>query len=1115
MPDFHDRLANLSPAKRRLLEQQLQQANQGQKSQPIIARRDSAEPAPLSFGQQRQWFLQQLEPENTGYNKTEALTLTGSLNVPALQKAIEALVARHEILRTTYHQQGDMTVQMINEPTAVALPLIDLTDLDNLEQKAKIRAYISEARKQPFNLSQDLMFRHTLFRLAEDRHVFFRVMHHIASDKWSVGVLNRELSALYAAFSANQLPNLPSLSIQYVDYAIWQRDWFQGEKSAHLLDYWQKQLADAPMQQQLRLDYPRPAKQSHRGAVISIRLSKDQTQALKKLGQQHNATLFMTLLAAFDLLLYRYHHQADIVVGVPIAGRTIAETEGLIGLFINTLAFRTTLSGNPSFATLLERVRHTALEAYAHQDLPFEKLVETIKPPRIPGQTPIFQVMFDYLNTPSQALRLTSLDISPFTRKEETSIYDLTLLVSEAPTGALNIAFEYSTDIFKPETVNQMLSHYQTILDQVLQDSSQPIDTLPILSSQARQQLLFGWHKPPLAGLKSQRLHHLFEAQASSHSNLVAVDNGQQTITYGDLNQQANRLAHHLQVAGLKSGGIVALCLPSSINFIIGVLAALKAGGSYLPLDPTYPPARLAFMLTDSQAMICLTERNLRTHLPANSARIIDLDQMESTLTQYPTSPPTNNIQPTDPAYVIYTSGSTGTPKGAVIPHRAVVNFVTWAQDYYALGPGDRVLQFASIGFDTAIEEIFPTLASGATLVITADPLAGSFDTILQTITQAAITVLDLPTAFWHTWVAESAQIQTPIPATLRLVIVGGEKALLADYAAWCNYASPQIRWVNTYGPTETTVVALAFEPNGIADAAALFDMPIGQAITNMQAYILDPSLNPVPLGVSGELYLGGLGLASGYLNNTVLTKQAFINHTFSGTDSGPQRLYKTGDLVYRLPDGNIAYSGRRDRQIKRRGYRIEPDEIEVVMRRHPRVDTAIIKAQQIDQGEWHLTAYLVPKKNETVSIIDIRHHCEQWLPAFMQPAHILFLDNVPLTVNGKVDFSALPAPDSGQVVSQRQTPPPESDLERMLADMWCALLLCDGISRTDNFFDLGGHSLMATQLISRIKTAFDLDLPLRALFDNPTLAGLAWVIEDALLTEIESLSQVEVADLL
>ena len=912
---------------------------------------------PLSFAQQRLWFLDQLEPGSPFYNIPQAIRMSGAFNLQALHKSLEAIVARHESLRTTFKMADGSAVQVVAPTLNVALPMTDLSELPEVEREAEARRLATEEAQQPFDLARGPLIRASLLRLQAEEYVLLLNMHHIISDGWSMGVFVRELTALYEAFSQSQPSPLPELPIQYADFAVWQREWLADGVLERQLSYWKEQLTGAPAVLELPTDRPRPAVQSYRGAHRSIALSRESTEKLKELSQREGATLFMTLLAAFQVLLMRYTSQEDIVVGSPIAGRTRAETENLIGFFINTLVLRADLSGDPTFRELLGRVREVTFGAYEHQDVPFEKLVEELQPERSLSRNPLFQVMFSLLNTPQRNLELSGLTMRPLTADSGTTQFDVALTIIEGEKGLWG-SLGYSMDLFDAATVTRMVGHFQTLLEGIAADPDQRLSALPILTEAERQQLLMEWNDTQADYPRGQCIHELFEAQVEHTPDAVAVVFEGKQLSYRELNRRANLLAHHLQKLGVGPEGRVGIMVERSLEMVVGLLGILKAGGAYVPLDPAYPHERLSFMLEDAQAPVLLTQEQLARNLPPHEATVVRLDADWEMIARGSAGNPVSGVEAENLAYVIYTSGSTGKPKGVMIPHRALVSHCTAAAEYYALQSNDRVLQFASISFDVAAEEIFPYWLSGATVVLRPDEVATSITNFLRFVEQERLSVVDLPAAFWHQWVSELTESEAPLPSTLRLVIVGNEKVLPERLATWQKIIGDRVRWINAYGPTEATITTTTYEPTGWREEQSN-SVPIGRPLANKQVYILDRHLQLVPIGIPGELYIGGDTLARGYLNRPELTSERFIAHRFGA--EAEARLYQTGDVARYLADGNIEFLGRHDHQVKVRGFRIELGEIEALLSKHPGVRETVVTAREDVNGDRRLVAYVVP----------------------------------------------------------------------------------------------------------------------------------------------------------
>lgn len=1070
----------------------LNQANLVSTSQPqTIPPASRAGNLPLSFAQQRLWFLDQMEPGNPLYNLPGAVRLKGSLNVAALEESFNEIVRRHETLRTTFETVEGQPVQIITPTLRLALPVLDWQQLSKDEREAEILRWADQEAQQPFDLANGPLLRITLVRLNEADHVALLTMHHIVSDAWSTDVLVQELSTLYAAFSTGQPSPLPELPIQYADFAAWQRQWLQGEVLDTQLSYWQKQLSGIPVLQ-LPTDRPRPRVQTFRGARRSFSLATHLTQALKALSQKEKVTLFMTLLAAFKTLLYRYTSQVDILVGSPIANRNRMETEGLIGFFVNTLVLRTDLSGNPPFRELLRRVRQVTWDAYEHQDLPFEKLVEELQPERDLSYSPLFQVKF-MLEAPKVDLRLPGLTLSFMDSENSTAKLDLSLDMHETASGLMGV-FEYNTDLFDGTTIDRMVEHFRHLLSAIVNHPEQRLSEFPLLTAAERHQLLVEWNHTQIHYAKDQCFHQLFEAQVQRTPHAVAVVFQDEQLTYEDLNRRANQLAHHLQKQGVKPDVIVGLCVERSLEMVIGLLGILKAGGAYLPLDPTYPPERLAFMLLDSQVPILLTTQMV-AKLPEHRAQVICLDTDWTTISQESQQNPNSGVTVENLAYLIYTSGSTGRPKGALVAHEGLSNLTEDKIRTCKVQPDSRILQFFSLSFDASIPELVMALGSGAALHLgkPEDLLPGS--ALMTLLREQAITHITLPPS------ALAVLPTAELPA-LQMVLVGGEAPSPELIDRWSNGRL----FINAYGPTETTVNASMVECGNNGQT-----LPTVRPAANKQVYILDQHLQPVPIGVPGELHIGGVGLARGYLNHPEKTAQAFIPNPFSHEPGS--RLYKTGDLACYLGDGHIKLLGRLDHQLKIRGFRIEPGEIEALLTQHPGVRESVVIAREDQPGDKKLVAYVVPDPSHILTIGDLRHFIAGKLPKYMIPAAFVTLDALPLNPNGKVDRFALPVPDTARPELAEAFVAPRTPTEEILAEIFAQVLEVEQVGVHDNFFELGGHSLLATQLVAQLLKTFEVEVTVVDLFDVPTVAGLAERMEKMQTLEQLSRPPVEIAD--
>ena len=1073
---------------------------------------------PASFAQQRLWFIDQLVPGNAFYNVTTALRLTGSLNEAALEQAFNEIGRRHEALRTTFRIVEEQVVQAIAPATpTLVIPVntLDLRELPTDEREIEARRIVSQESQRPFDLSTGSLLRVILLQLDKSEYILLLNLHHIVADDWSIGVLIRELGVLYTAMSSNQPSPLPALPLQYADFAHWQREWLQGEALETQLAYWRQQLDDISVLN-LPTDRPKPAIESYRGATQFLELPKRLSEALEMLSQQEGVTLFMTLLAAFQTLLYRYTQQDDIAVGSPIANRNRSEIEGLIGFFVNSLVLRTDLSSNPTFRELLGRVKEVTLGAYAHQDVPFEKLVEELHPERRLSHHPLFQVVFGFQNAPMESLDLPGLVLSSLDTEIKTTRFDLEFHLWESSEGFRSIYGEhwehsegirgvvvYSSDLFDEATISRMLGHFQSLLEGIVANPEQRLADLPLLSEAEQHQLLVEWNNTQADYPKDLCIHQLFEAQVELTPNSIAVIFEDKQLTYQELNSRSNQLAHHLRKLGVGPEVLVGICVERSVEMIVGLLGILKAGGAYLPLDPSYPSERLSFMLEDAQVSVLLTQEKLVERLPdaipspqldgaIQNPKVVCLDNDWEAIAQESEENLSSGVTSDRLAYVIYTSGSTGKPKGVTVPHKAV-NRLVCNTNYIEFAPTDKVAQVSNISFDAATFEIWGTLLHGAQLVgISREVTLSPHDLALQ-LRQEGISVLFLTTALFQ----QVARLVPQAFDSLRYLIFGGE-VVDPRWVQKILKKRSQEQLLHVYGPTEGTTFSSFYRVQDVPEDAT--SIPIGRPITNTQIYLLDRKLQPVPIGVSGELYIGGDGLAQGYLNRPELNALAFIPNPFS-QESGA-RLYKTGDLARYCPDGNIEFLGRIDDQVKIRGFRIELGEIEAVLSQHPLVAETVVIVQEDIPGDKQLVAYIVPNQEQaaTAEAQDVtpllRQFLKEKLPGYMVPSAYVVLNSLPLTPNGKVDRRALPAADTERDDIKEDYVAPRTPVEEVLVEIWAKVLGRQQVSIYDNFFELGGHSLLATQLTSRIRDAFQVELPLRSLFETPTAAGLAKYIE-------------------
>ena len=1077
----------LSEKKRALLAKLLREAGVEAVTQPRIVPRPRTNSDRLSFAQLRLWFLDQFEPGSSFYNIEAAVRLTGQLDVAALERSLAEVIRRHESLRTTFSVVNGEPVQAVMPSLETDLPFIDLSVSPGEDHEIEARRLAIEESARPFDLATGPIIRGLLLRLSAREHVAVLTIHHIACDAWSVEILVKEISALYDAFSQGQPSPLAELPVQYIDYARWQREWLRGEVLDKELAYWRDQLKEAGTLE-LPTDRPRPAAQTFVGEIRRFELPAEVGVEVNALGRQTGTTAFMTVLAAFKALLARYTNQTDILVGTPVANRSQAETEGLIGFFLNTLVLRTDFSGDPTFAELLGRVRETALGAYAHQEVPFEKLVEELQPRRDMSHSPFFQVMFVLENVAQWNSRgtqiLSGVTISPFPLGRTTSKFDLTLTIRESMDD-WSCLIEYNTDLFDAPTIDRLFTHFQTLLEAAVAQPELRVSELPLLSAAERQQLLVEWNDTEVTGFEHACVHEIFEKQARCTPDACAVFFEGVRLSYAELNARANQLAHHLRRHGVGPESVVGICVDRSVEMAVSVLATLKAGGAYLPLDPTYPRERLQLILEDAVVEVLLTNEGIRDVLPSHRAKVICLDSDAEAFAGESTLNPRASVARENPAYVVYTSGSTGRPKGICMPHRVLVNLIEW--DRASVPAAAGTLQFASFSFDVSFLEMFSTWGTGGTLFIVSDELRMDIEGLAHFISEQRIEKVTLPVVVLQQ-LAEGYSARPQILSSLRTVISTGEQLRITPPVVQLFKALRGCRLHNLYGPSETHgVTALV-----TSDAPDTWPAQpsIGRPIFNTQIYVLDAHLQPVPLGVIGELYIGGDSLARGYLDRPALTAEKFVPDPFH-TRAG-SRLYRTGDLARYLPNGNIEFLGRMDHQVKIRGFRVELGEIESVLGQHSSVLEAVVLARAEAGGEQRLVAYLVCEPGYESSHSEWRRYLAERLPEYMIPAHFITMEKLPLTANGKLDRRALPAPEQSRPKLEAAYEPPRNATEEVVVGVWAEVLKVERIGVNDNFFDLGGHSLSATGVIFRLREALRIDLPLRALFESPTPRGLA-----------------------
>lgn len=1137
MDDASNRIAGLSPEKRALLLKRLHQRRADASRQTAIPRRGTLDSYPLSFAQQRMWFLNQWEPDSPFYNISSAVRLPGSLDIPVLERSFNEIIRRHEVLRSRFVTVNGLPVQQVEPELILSIPFIDLENLSQDDQEKRIQHLATIEAQKPFDISTAPLIRICLLKLTPTEHVLLLTMHHIVSDGGSLGIFIHEVIAIYTAFLTGQPSPLSELPIQYADFADWQRNWFQGDALVAQLDYWKKQLEGAPPSLDIPLDRTRPAVQTFKGAHQNFSLSPAVSAGLKAISQSAEATMFMTLMAAFQVLLYRYSGQEDFCVGTPIANRTRPELAGLIGLFVNTLVIRADLSNDPTFKDYLLRVRETCLEAFTHLDLPLERLVDELKITRDLSRTPLFQVMFTLQETPA-GLSGFDLDlqtssnnntagdsvgkggISYIDSDSGTSKFDLTLFVEIGPHG-LTGGLEYNTDLFETGTIARMIHHFQTLLEGIITSPDQTISRLPLLKEVEKQQLLVEWNRTTTNYLSERTLAESFVYQVEQSPDAVAIIAGQMVdlpgnlhpatlpnnayttvqITYGELNRRANQLAHYLQTWGVGPEVLVGVYLERSLEMAVATLAIIKAGGAYLPLDLGYPKERLAFMIQESQSPVILTVSELLPNLPDwNSAstafpHIICLDQEAEVIASQNITNPSCAATTENLAYLIYTSGSTGIPKGVPIIQRSI-NRLIYNTNYLNYGSISRMAHLSNPSFDAATAEIWGALLNGVILVVIPRDITLSSHAFADFIRDQRISDLFITSALFNHIINEVPDAFSQVDT----LMFGGESADVKSVRQVLQSGAPQ-RLINVYGPTECTTFSTWYLIQDLPEQAN--SVSIGRAISNTQTYVLDRHFQPCPIGVPGELYLGGDGLARGYFKRPELTAERFIKNPHADllrqalqADNLPlphdERIYKTGDLVRWLPDGNIEFLGRIDTQVKIRGLRIELGEIEIILGRYPAVQETIVIAREDSPGDKRLVAYIVPKPGARLNITELRRYLKEKLPEFMVPSAFITLDSIPLTPNGKVNRHALPVPDSARPELEKAYVAPRTVIEKYIVEKWQAALGLENIGIYDNFFELGGDSLKAAVLMNRLQEELGVVTHVRALFMAPTVSDLA-----------------------
>jgi len=1034
---------------------------------------------PLSFAQERMWFLYRLDPADPSYHLTMALRCTGPLDQEALLWALREVVRRHDVLRTVFGEHDGVTCQKINEAFVLDLELVHL-------RQAELPDFLAREARKPFDLERSPGIRATLIRLNDRNHVLQITLHHIISDGWSLGIMVRDTASFYEAFKRGLLNSLPPLKMQYRHFALEQRTAVRESEMEIHLQYWRKHLAGEPLMY-LPADRIPPVVSRHAGSKLPIQLRADLFTKLQDIGRQEGLTLFMVLLTSLLLVLRRWMRQEDLAVGTAAANRERTELEQLIGFFINTLALRVNLGGNPTISQLLQRVRLACLGAYAHQDVPFDKLVLELNPDRNLNRSPLFQVMLALQNAPAPDFHLAGLRLEPLTFDLGISQFDMALSVWDVR-GRMEGWLEYSTELFEMQTMQRFLEHWQRALEEMVVDASKEISSVHLLSFKEQRQILEEWNTTAQENQLDRYVHDLFEQNAQRTPKAVAVTHGEDELTYRELNERSNQLAHYLIRLNLGPEKLVGIFLPRSTEMIVAMVGTLKAGAAYIPLDPDYPPDRLRFMLDDARASRVLTHTALADRLGWRRELTVSLDNHREAIAKESPANPRTKLSPLNLAYVIYTSGSTGQPKGVQISHASLLNLVRWHLQAFDMSSSDVASQMASLGFDAAVWEIWPCLVAGAKLCLVDDHVRLSPTDLRDLILARNITISFMPTP-----VAENVlAVEWPEKTSLKTLLAGG------DRLHRCVSRPLPFLLINNYGPTECTVIASSMT----VDSGKEMDPPIGYPIRNTKIYVLDDEMELSPARIAGELYIGGAGLARSYVSHPEMTAEKFVPDPFSQEPGG--RLYRTGDLARWRLDGSLEFLGRADEQVKIRGFRIELGEIEIALREIPGVRDAVVTVLEEHARQQQLVAYIT---GSVTSIAEFRRHLQRRLPAYMIPAAFVPMESLPLTPNGKVDRRSLPKPHATDRHEQEYVAP-RTATQQLICGIFTQVLGVEQIGLHDSFFHLGGHSLLASKVILRLEEVFQIKLPLRVLFEAANAEDLALAVEEALLAEIEAIPE-------
>jgi amino acid adenylation domain-containing protein len=1043
---------------------------------------------PVSFAQQRLWFLDQLEPKNAAYNLANAFRIRGDLDIDALALALREIIRRHDVLRTTFTAVDGQVMGLLRP--FVELELLPVVSLDNVPEGQKeqhaLRIAVEEGRRR-LDLAAGPLVRFKLVRLSAAEHILVLTIHHIVADGWSIGILLKEMAEFYEVFRAGRLPATSALPIQYSDFASWQRAAFGGAGQAPQLEYWKRTLEGAPAVLDLPADRVRPAAPSHAGLKHSVRLDAELTKNVIDLGLKEGATPFMVLLAAFETLLWRYTGVPDFLLGIPMAGRTHVELEALIGLFVNTVPLRANLGGDPAFRELLKRVRETTLGAAAHQDVPFERLVEERRPERSTSYAPLFQTMFVFHNTPRISFEFAGLQVDELELDTGVAKFDLTLEIFEL--DGLCCTWEYDSDLFDPPRIERMAEHFETLLRGICTDPQCTLSKLPLLGERERNKVVVEWNATECPFPDGVCIHEAFEAQAAHRPESIAIRTADSHLTYQQVNEEANCLSHYLRKRGVRRQDRVGVALERSPEAIITLLAIMKTGACYVPIDTAYPKQRIDFMLKDSGARVLVTQDRVRARLPEYGGQTVFIDRDRSSILVESRTNPAVALDCRSPAYAIYTSGSTGSPKGVLGTHRASMNRFAWMWKEYPFQAGEVCAQRTSLSFVDSIAEIFGPLLGGMTIFVIPDDTVVDVEALARQLTNAHVTRIVVVPSLLGALLDASPHGQAVLPS-LRLCVTSGE-ALRYDLYERFSKLVPHARLINLYGSSEVAADVTCFDTSSNSPRGFV---PIGKPIGNVRVYLLDPSLNPVPIGVPGEIHVGGDCLALGYLDRPELTAERFIADPFCPGGL----LYKTGDLGRYREDGNIEFLGRGDNQVKIRGLRIELGEVEAALMEHESVHRAAVLVREDGAANDLIVAYVVPADGRSVAHSEIRRHLKTRLPDYMVPPVFVVLDALPLTANGKLDQRALPPFDPAFPRNPDGYVAPRSELEEKLARIWAKLLKTERIGIFDNFFELGGHSLLAAQVIARIRKYVGVEIPVRTLFEEPTVSALAEAVDKA-----------------